>query len=537
MVRATDVIYTPRSDEEVFRDLEKGIISPETRESLELADDQSPAVKALKAKIESIAGRLIQANGLDSDTYTPDVYISADKAMNAMIVPSAQRPLLIVTVGLLKEVRSEDELAGVIAHELGHKLLREKANGTHNGGASKVEEIGADVIAVKLLEDAGYNLRGLITLSERFGEEHFRIINVDDVQAAKTLEEKAYLVERLTDPRPSGNLRIRSMENAIVALNRSRGKTGTDQPHVQLDREFYGDVNGVTYESPLQAGLQRVGYFSMPEEQKIEILTGLVKDNFPPTNKTCAERLPEIADHIAQLKVNFRSPTQAEAFAGLADEIMGDKRYDGRLVFPKKAGHFSSLDDILYPPLKKAWERGHQSGILGVGQDPNRQYIGKLSDLKVALEGFMSASNAEEAERCAAQIVEISGKVSPSYKRGLDWPGFYPPTEEAVKKEIKRTGTWTPPYTQHVEWYQETGSENIQKVLWGMSLAVDPWVEGIIGKMPDNAYKYNVPTVPSEYGGGQNTPESYGFRLPVYENTGSRCYGTRYWNYSTRSCL
>jgi len=182
MAKIDGIIYTPRPDGEAVQDLENGVIPPEIREAMALPDHNLPAVQTLRKKIQQLTAKIIEANNLDPSAYTPEIHIGADQKMNAMIAPSAKKPLLVVTAGLLSEVRSEDELAGVIAHELGHKLLRDKANGVQNGGtskknggASKAEELGADVVAVKLLEDAGFNPRGLITLTERLGEENFQI--------------------------------------------------------------------------------------------------------------------------------------------------------------------------------------------------------------------------------------------------------------------------------------------------------------------------------------------------------------------------
>ncbi|MFZ4761931.1 MAG: M48 family metalloprotease [Alphaproteobacteria bacterium] len=499
MIKASDIIYTPRPDAKIKEVLQQGIMPPEIREAMALADDHLPAVQALKRKIGQIAEKIITGNNLDPETYMPDIYISTDDKLNAMIVSSAQRPILILTIGLLRETRTEDELAGVIGHEFGHRYIKQKAKAAHNNGHSKVEELGADVVAVKFLEDSGFNPKGIISFIQRVGEENFRIINVDDIKNAQSSSEMHGLIQQLTGPHPSGNLRIRSMENAIVALNRSRGKTGVDRILVPLEPDFYHNAENIGYESPIFRGLYKVGYFNMPEEQKITTLITLVKDNWPPTNKTAANRLSEIAAYIGSLCVNFESPTQAKAFIALADLIMGvwNTPKGMALVFPSTSMPGEDINNILYAGLEKAWADG-QGIALQDGHRKQKIYVARVANLKTAVEGFTDATSAAEAERFAKEIVENSEKISHSFKY-MDFRGFYPPTEEMVKAEIQQNGIWIPPYKKHIDWYQETQSENIKKVLWGMSLATDPWVAAIIGPKPDGwNYPYDLHTVPSD---------------------------------------
>lgn len=393
---------------------------PEIWEVKALLDDDQPAIRTFQQKLTNITRKLIERNNLDPEIFMPKIYISADGTINAMIAPSAKPPVLIVTLGLLNGARSEDELAGIISHELGHGFLREKANGTKITRATKVEELSADVVAVKFLEDAGYNPRGLIDIVKRFGEGSFQIINVDDVKNAKTLEEKAELIDRITDPHPSGHLRIRSMENAIVALNRQRGRTGENREPVRLNWDFHNSAHSIQYETPLAAGLRKIGYFSMSEEKKMEVLAEIVEQNYIPTNKTSANRLSEISRYIASLQVDYTKERQAGAFLSLADKIMGYVMPKGRkIVHPSNARLGSSIVDHIYPALEQVWAHGHGMSVprRGRGQPWVPVYVGRLDDLRIAVEGFMGASSAEVAESYAAQIVEIADKVDQSYIR------------------------------------------------------------------------------------------------------------------------
>jgi len=95
----------------------------EARASLPLIDDP-----AITGYVERIGQRLVTTLGAQQFDYR--FYVVEHPALNAFAVPGGY---VFVFSGLLAQVRSDDELAGVLAHEIGHvaghHMLRQQAQG------------------------------------------------------------------------------------------------------------------------------------------------------------------------------------------------------------------------------------------------------------------------------------------------------------------------------------------------------------------------------------------------------------------------
>lgn len=78
------------------------------------------------AAVQQVGQRIVQANGLDQKTqYQYRFHLLADdQTINAFALPGGQ---VFITQGLLKNLTSEAQLAGVLAHEVGHVIGRHSA--------------------------------------------------------------------------------------------------------------------------------------------------------------------------------------------------------------------------------------------------------------------------------------------------------------------------------------------------------------------------------------------------------------------------
>jgi predicted Zn-dependent protease len=152
------------------------------------------------AAVQQVGQRIVQANQLDQKTeYRYQFHLLADdQTINAFALPGGQ---VFITMGILKNLKTEAELAGVLAHEVGHVVGRHSAEQvsksqltqTLSGAAavaaydpqnpgssvaraaaaamiaklitlrfSRNDELGADDFAVKFLPNAGYDPRAMI---------------------------------------------------------------------------------------------------------------------------------------------------------------------------------------------------------------------------------------------------------------------------------------------------------------------------------------------------------------------------------------
>lgn len=79
----------------------------------------------LQAKIDEIGQRLVNSSVARETPYQYDFHLLRDpNTVNAFALPGGQ---VFITYGLLKRLENEDQLAGVLGHEIGHVVGRHSA--------------------------------------------------------------------------------------------------------------------------------------------------------------------------------------------------------------------------------------------------------------------------------------------------------------------------------------------------------------------------------------------------------------------------
>ncbi|MCJ8166222.1 M48 family metallopeptidase [Pontibacter sp. E15-1] len=148
--------------------------------------------------VKAIGQKLVQNTKAGTTPYTFDFHLLADEqTVNAFALPGGQ---IFITAGLLKRLSSEGQLAGVLAHEIGHVVARHSAqqlakakltqgltgaaaiatydpeNPASRGGAvaaamvgklltmryGRDDELESDKLAVQLTGASGYDPRAMI---------------------------------------------------------------------------------------------------------------------------------------------------------------------------------------------------------------------------------------------------------------------------------------------------------------------------------------------------------------------------------------
>lgn len=156
--------------------------------------------KRLQDMVDRIGARLVRANPeLNQSPYFFEFHLLADPdTVNAFALPGGQ---VFITYGLLRLLKTEDEIAGVLGHETGHVVGRhsneqmakaELSNGLvgavvmaggndygvsagqlaqfvsqlKNTAYSRDHEIESDVLGVRFLKRAGYDPKAMISVME-----------------------------------------------------------------------------------------------------------------------------------------------------------------------------------------------------------------------------------------------------------------------------------------------------------------------------------------------------------------------------------
>jgi predicted Zn-dependent protease len=77
------------------------------------------------ASVTAIGQQIVQASGAANSPYKFDFHLLADEeTINAFALPGGQ---VFITAGLLKNLKSKAQVAGVLAHEIGHVIGRHSA--------------------------------------------------------------------------------------------------------------------------------------------------------------------------------------------------------------------------------------------------------------------------------------------------------------------------------------------------------------------------------------------------------------------------
>lgn len=170
----------------------------------QMAAEFGGAYQDLKVQtaIKQIGAKLIAHSQLTQTPYRFDFHVLADpQTVNAFALPGGQ---IFITIALLKRLESEDQIAGVLGHEIGHVVNRHSAEhmaqqgllqgiaqgvlvGTSDGGMStgqiasvvanmvsmkygRDDELESDKYGLHYMKNAGYQPEQMIRVMEILDE-------------------------------------------------------------------------------------------------------------------------------------------------------------------------------------------------------------------------------------------------------------------------------------------------------------------------------------------------------------------------------
>jgi beta-barrel assembly-enhancing protease len=153
---------------------------------------RSPMVE----RVKQIGQRIVQRSSASKTPYKYDFYLLADRrTVNAFALPGGQ---IFITEALLGLLNSEDEVAAVLGHEVGHVLARHSAerlakqqltqqiigavvigSGSYDAGQlaslagsminmkyGREDELESDSLGLRLMREAGYDPRAMINVMQ-----------------------------------------------------------------------------------------------------------------------------------------------------------------------------------------------------------------------------------------------------------------------------------------------------------------------------------------------------------------------------------
>lgn len=124
---------------------------------------------------------LVRYSGIPE--YMPPLTVEDSAEINAYMSPTG----MIVTTGMLHFIKTKDELAAVIGHEMGHFMLQH----FELKGDSRLHEANADKVGVYLMLRAGYDVcvaeKIWERLEEKFGDSVITTTHPGNIQRAYEL--------------------------------------------------------------------------------------------------------------------------------------------------------------------------------------------------------------------------------------------------------------------------------------------------------------------------------------------------------------
>ncbi|MGB3136430.1 MAG: M48 family metallopeptidase [Nodosilinea sp.] len=205
--------YTSVSENPVTAERQRVTLTPEEEIVLgqqarqEIAEQvgQLYPNQRLQAYIDQVGQRVVQQSGAAQAPYPFEFHLlDAPSTINALALPGGQ---VFITTGLLREMDSEAQLAGVLGHEVGHVVARHGAehlarqqlgamlvnaigiaasddprssqqaaaiaravNQLVNLNYSRDDELESDRLGLQFMTDASYDPKGLVELMEILDE-------------------------------------------------------------------------------------------------------------------------------------------------------------------------------------------------------------------------------------------------------------------------------------------------------------------------------------------------------------------------------
>ena len=293
----------------------KSNMEPVVKRQLCLANFNQQDELSFHLYLKNICQRLLgDTINLDNENI---IFVLSDKGeQNAAFVHNFENDhdLIFITESLLNLCENEDQLAFILAHELGHyEEYRRLGQHTNN----KAEEISSDLKAIQKMARGGYNL-----------EEAHKI-------AAKLFDSNMMTIESLKDEHSNDNTRLNAIDAMIIATKQRVIEDNETQ--VTNITQIPSPIKKIVSQRPLQLSFAAKLYSRLNETPSAEEASKIWLEAFHEAISDYDNNLVIAPDDIKTLGnaisvVCSKSPNKADDFfaAVLLDleKHKNDERFD-----------------------------------------------------------------------------------------------------------------------------------------------------------------------------------------------------------------
>ncbi|MDR3208920.1 MAG: M48 family metalloprotease [Rickettsiales bacterium] len=388
------------------------VFNNEQIEGLRVLPDGNPAAEQVAQKMRGIVKRLLSSIDGEYDLNNFEFLVIDRENPNAFYVAPKNtnngHDVVGITSGMVPFCKSEDEFAGIIAHELGHF----KYDKIYGGGNTLFQERASDLHALQLMLDGGYDPAAYRDAAGRMS----------------SMKDSALLsILNVLDVHGSPFARREDIDRGLTMLRKSRGgfpRADTkDWPAFQ--KTFAESFKDNRFQSYLDKIIASRAGGAGDAEHILEILAVELESGHIDT-------VPRANDLIMKLGDLFAARPLSESAMRKTQRLAEDIFYEDAAL-PEGIYHASA--EIRHGTLERIIDlRGARLDLFG-----------KFFEIAEDMRAFIDAENAEQA----AVVAKIYRGSEPGYfnqyRFVFNFPKFEMPAEKnAVGKPL--------PYKKHMEW-------------------------------------------------------------------------------------
>jgi len=461
---------------EMTERMNNGETPPEFIDRFQIAPEEHPQIKKISDELRKIMDKILSANqkkiwdeyDFDSRTFKPAILISLQDVTNAFTIPEVTKfPIIVVTLNLIQEAKSEDEIAGVLGHEIHHNLLPRVTQAKYQG---QLGESACDVWTVEALRNADYQSIGFAEFFKR----------------GKSTEVS------ISSSHPSHNTRLMQIGNAEVYLDKTKGKKNIKtKPLIPKSKVLSEQKPDIPFETEFQKKLKRNNFQTAKNQSsKFAIIVDLLKKGefgHPESKGNLYSRESVVNLIMKELKNLLPIPAnQNETYFEKLQELRNwliQTEFDG---------------------FEKKWIRWCDEEI----QKNTNHYNDHVNQLQSAIHSFTSdyiyksstyTTPYESSLREAKKIIELlmthfnsknaQDHLNSSYLNGLSrsyfhsFEGIYDRDIESLKENESITPSWDSAVQLALQEYKENNTTNIASALNIVGITMDPRLDFLKDKL------------------------------------------------------
>jgi hypothetical protein len=440
--------------------------------------------------------------------------ISDDKEPNAAVIKDdADDAVVFVTRGLLDYVDTEDELFGVLAHELGHVEIRARIG---SGNNSRPEEIGADGFAAQWMVQTGRNWRALQRFFKKLAgheKEH-----EDKISGAEKVK------HQIMDVHSTAIDRVQHVQTAVGIMAIKEQREISEPAEKPLPDSIKQQGQAVKHQSYMDLVLERNGFEALSPTARLEMLAGLDPRHYrrkfiPPETWDSKDKKKEVMleSEARLLRAGDFRDASLKALKALAKEkddagITAYSPAEQTLlneivdvaglysdIAPRTGNGFLDFDPRVYVQVNRMLH-GQQTRLEPLGQN--------LTRLNSYMRDFVNAKSYEQAV-AAAQALKM--EIEKHTVLGYHTSSFEYSTLEEAKIDVvlykslnlphfQATDSQALPWAQHVTWAGQDKSGVLAEMLWRIGVNTDRalWQAVPPDQLEDRKDQWNFTQAPGD---------------------------------------